>query len=113
MQGSKKGFVIFVRLENPNVLVVHCMIHWEALASNLNRFSLCQLYDVMDAAYKYLLYHTDVRWLSWRYVLMRIVHLKTEIISFLAGKQRDFGFMTKTGGQKLHFSPIYFTNKIH
>ena len=32
MQGSGKGFVTFVFQENLNVLVVHCMIHREALA---------------------------------------------------------------------------------
>ena len=31
MQVSRKGFATFVLEENPNVLVVHCMIHKEAL----------------------------------------------------------------------------------
>ena len=32
IQGSRKGLVTFVLQENPNVLVVHCIIHREALA---------------------------------------------------------------------------------
>ena len=31
-QGSRKRFVTFVLQENPNMLVIHCMVHGEALA---------------------------------------------------------------------------------
>ena len=88
MQGSRKGFVTLVLQENPNVLVVHCMIHREALAFKslpkdmisvldqvitivnfiksraLASRLFSQLCEAMDSEYKCLLYHTKGRWLS-------------------------------------------------
>ena len=87
MQGAE-GFVIFVLQETPNVLVVYCMIHREALAfSSLPKdlmFVLDQVITIvnfiksqppasqlfpqfcetMDSDYKCLQYHTNVCWLS-------------------------------------------------
>ena len=33
MQGKNKGFVAYVRQKNPNEVIVHCMIHREALVT--------------------------------------------------------------------------------
>ena len=33
MLGNKKGFVTLVCQQNPNIIIVHCMIHRESLAS--------------------------------------------------------------------------------
>ena len=33
MQGKNKGFVAYVRQKNPNVVIVHCMVHREALVA--------------------------------------------------------------------------------
>lgn len=116
MQGSRKGFVTLVLQENPNVLVVHCMIHREALAFKslpkdmisvldqvitivnfiksrpLASRLFSQLCEAMDSEYKCLLYHTNVRWLSRGKVLKRVVQLKAELISFLETEQKDFEF---------------------
>lgn len=106
MQGRKKGFVAYVLNINPNVKIIHCMIHREVLASkalpenltqtmnqvikivnhiksnSLRTRKFASLCDVMDASYKGLLYHTEVRWLSKGKVLERVIFLKEEIISF-------------------------------
>ena len=37
-------------------------------------------------------YHTEVRWLSKRKVLKRLVHSKTQVISFMEAQKNDFGF---------------------
>ena len=45
MQGKNKGFAAYVLQKNPNVVVVHCMIHREALVAK----SLpADLKEVMD-----------------------------------------------------------------
>uniref|UniRef100_A0A8C4XCW1 Uncharacterized protein n=1 Tax=Erpetoichthys calabaricus TaxID=27687 RepID=A0A8C4XCW1_ERPCA len=116
MQGNRKGFVTLVRQENPNVLVVHCMIHREALdfkslpkdlmsvldqvitvvnfikSRPLASRLFSQLCEAMDSDYKCLLYHTNVRWLSRGKVLKCVVQLKAELISFLEAEKKDFGF---------------------
>ena len=84
MQGKNRGFVAHVCHQNPNVFVVHCMIHREALVfktlpTNLhsvmkevieviNFIKACplqgrlfmQLCQEMDSKFKYLLFHTEV-----------------------------------------------------
>ena len=129
MQGKNKGFATFVTQENQNVLTTHCMIHREALAAKslpenlqivlnqavkvvnfiksrpLRSRIFAQLCDAMDSDYKCLLYHTEVRWLSKGKVLKRLVHLKTEVISFLEVEDEDFGFSLddKIWWLKVHF----------
>ena len=111
MQESRKEFVTFVLQENLNVLVVHCIIHREAfafrslpkdlvfvldqvitivnfiksppLASRLF-FQFC---EAMDLDYKCFRYHTNVRRLSREKVLMRVVQIKAELISFLEAEK--------------------------
>ena len=116
MQGKNKGFVTYVRQKNPTAVILHCMIHREALVAkslpkdlqavmiqvsqvvNFNKplplqnqlFS--QLCKAMDSEYECLLYHTEVRWLSKEKVLKRLVQLKTQVLSFMETQNKDLGF---------------------
>ena len=88
MPESRKIFVIFVLQENPNVFVVHCMIHRETLvfrslpkdlisfvdqvivivnfikSQPLASRLFFQFCEGMDSVCKCLLYHTNFLWLS-------------------------------------------------
>ena len=46
----------------------------------------------MDSEYICLLYHTEVCWLSKGKVLKRLVHLKTQVLSFMEAQKKDLGF---------------------
>ena len=116
MQGKNKGFVTYVRQKNPNVVIVHCMVHREALVAKslpkdlqtimnqvcqvvnfiksrpLRNRLFSQLCKAMDSEYECLLYHTEVRWLSKGKVLKRLVQLKTQVLSFMETQKKDFGF---------------------
>ena len=116
MQGKNKGFVAYVRQKNPNEVIVHCMIHREALMAKslptdlqavmiqvsqvvnfiksrpLRNRHFSQLCIAIDSEYECLLYHTEVRWLSKEKVLKRLVQLKTQVLSFMKTQNKDFGF---------------------
>ena len=51
-----------------------------------------QLCKAMDSEYECLLYHIEVRWLSKRKMLKRLVQLKTQVLSFMETQNKDFGF---------------------
>ncbi len=51
-----------------------------------------QLCKAMDSEYECLLYHTEVRWLSKRKMLKRLVQLKTQVLSFMETQNKDFRF---------------------
>ena len=113
MQGRKKDFIAHVMNINPYVIIFHCMIHREVLVSKCFTHELlksmnqmikvvkyikghtlrCRIFsslcESMDAQFKCLLFHTEVRWLSKGKVLTRFICLKEEIISFLNDR---FGF---------------------
>ena len=99
MQRKNKGFVAYTRKKNLNVVIVHRMIHKEALVAKslplTNRKGLqavmdqvsqeinfiksrplqnrlfFQIWKAMDSKYEFLLYHTEVRWLSIRLFISR------------------------------------------
>ena len=110
MLGSRSGFISLVKHKNPNVLGTHCFIHREALASKTMPSSLCadlvivikvvnyvksgacntrlfrQICEGLDATHQYLLFHTQVRWLSKGNMLARVFELKEEVNTFLKMK---------------------------
>jgi hypothetical protein len=117
MQGSKKGFSAFVLEKNPNIKVVHCLIHREALmskclpkalkvvmddvvkvvnfikSSGLRSRIFANLCESMEAEFSCLLYHTEVRWLSKGKVLARMIALRQEIRMFFESRQKSFEFL--------------------
>jgi len=96
-----------VKQKNPEEIGMHCINHWEALISNTMSPPLKQALDCgnkvvsciktsalntrlfrklcpdMDAKYDSLLFHTSVRWLSKRNMLIRLACLLLEIIEFV------------------------------
>jgi hypothetical protein len=118
MQGCNKGFIAHVLNINPNVEIVHCMIHREVLVSkslppglsqtlqdvvrvvnhvktnSLKARFFSSLCEAMEADYKCLLFHTEVRWLSKGKVLDRVISLKSEVISYFdVWPNDDFKFV--------------------
>ena len=93
--------------KNPNAVIVHCMIHREALVAKslpkdlqasmiqvsrvvnfiksrpLHNLLFPQFCEAMDSQYECLLNHTKVRWLLKRKVLKRLVQLKTQVLLFM------------------------------
>ena len=124
MQQKNKGFVAYMHQTNPNVVIVHCMIHREALVGKslpkdlqavmiqvsqvanfitswpLQNQLVSQLCKAMNSEYEYLLYHTEVRWLSKGKVLKCLVQLKTQVLLLMVSFKLKFSssFMTKVGG---------------
>ncbi|XP_042221384.1 protein ZBED8-like [Homarus americanus] len=107
MLGSRSGFVNKVKKKSPSVVVTHCVIHREALASKtlpaemrdvmnlaikvvnfiktgaLNSRLFKKLCKDMDSDHQALLFHTNVRWLSKGSMLGRPYELREEVGAFL------------------------------
>lgn len=88
MRGTSNGFIAHVAQRNPEVLILHCMIHREALAVKdlsqklqsvlddvikivnyvkskaLNTRVLSRMCEDMDYNFKKLIFHCEVHWLS-------------------------------------------------
>ncbi|KAK3892273.1 hypothetical protein Pcinc_003894 [Petrolisthes cinctipes] len=103
MIGSRVGFVTRVKGENPDVIIIHCFLHRENLASQhlqpelhvvlndviqivnfikaraLNSRIFRKICEEMGSHHQDLLFHSDVRWLSRGRILGRVIELKTEI----------------------------------
>uniref|UniRef100_UPI00358ED38C zinc finger BED domain-containing protein 5-like n=1 Tax=Myxine glutinosa TaxID=7769 RepID=UPI00358ED38C len=112
IQVAKSGFQALVRNLSPGIISVHCLIHWQALASKtvpshlqdvleqvikivnyvkssaLNSRLFKQLCTEMDSEHKNLLYYTKVRWLSKGNVVARVFELREEMQSFLQMQEK-------------------------
>ena len=111
MLGHINGFSAFVKKNNPNIEVTHCMIHRQALMVKyleptleavmddvikivnfikghaLNTRLFRELCQDGEAEYTDLLYYTEVRWLSRGNVLNRVWTLKTEVDIFMVDQK--------------------------
>ncbi|XP_069470005.1 general transcription factor II-I repeat domain-containing protein 2B-like [Ambystoma mexicanum] len=110
MVGRNIGFVALCRRDPdfPEFRSYHCIIHQQSLCSKVLNYQhvmtvilkivnsirarslqnrlFKSLLDEMDAQYGFLLFHTEVRWLSRGKVLPRFLDLLPEIIVFLEGR---------------------------
>ncbi|KAI5152134.1 zinc finger BED domain-containing protein 5/7/8/9 [Enteropsectra breve] len=113
MVGSVKGFIAFVKCQNPNIITTHCFLHRESLVAKTLPLALKSVLDQvvtmvnyiksrplktrlfknicssMEAQYESLLLHTEVRWLSRGKVLNRILELKEELIVFFQNEENN------------------------
>ena len=107
MIGYRPGFVALIKQVAPHIVSNHCAIHQYALAcktlplkleSVLNsvvkavnfirgravNFRLFKAFcDDLEKKHQYLLFHTEVRWLSLGKMLSRVAELVTEVAVFL------------------------------
>lgn len=114
MLGNRIGFCKRVKEVNLNVVIIHCFLHRENLATKkiqpelysvlqdviqivnfikaraLNSRIFHAMCDEMGLQYVNLLYHSDVRWLSRGKILSRIMYLRLEIYIFLTEKNHAF-----------------------
>ncbi|XP_076049324.1 SCAN domain-containing protein 3-like [Oratosquilla oratoria] len=103
MLGARQGFTARVKQVNPTVIVTHCLLHRENLASRkmsielntvmedviqivnfikslaLNSRLFSQMCSDMQSEYEHLLYYSSVRWLSRGKVLKRVFDMRTEV----------------------------------
>lgn len=115
MLGRNIGFIQLLKkhLENVSLLIFQCIIHQESLpvkfaenviyvmkqvvkimnfimSNELNRRMFQEFLKELILQYGYVLYHTEVRWLSKGKVLERFFSIRHEIILFLATKEKDY-----------------------
>ncbi|XP_076043774.1 SCAN domain-containing protein 3-like [Oratosquilla oratoria] len=111
MLGARQGFTARVKHVNPTVIVTHCLLHRENLASRkmliklntvmkdviqivnfikssaLNSRLFSQMCSDMKIDYEHLLYYSPVRWLSLGKVLQRMLDMRVEVEIFLNKKK--------------------------
>ncbi|XP_068250344.1 SCAN domain-containing protein 3-like [Palaemon carinicauda] len=112
MPGARQGFTARVKQVNPTVIVTHCLLHRENLASGkmslelnammgdviqivnfiklsaLNSRLFNQMGSDMGSEYAHLLYYSSVRWLSGGKMLQRVFDMHAEVEIFLNKKKR-------------------------
>ncbi|XP_053550116.1 zinc finger MYM-type protein 6-like [Bombina bombina] len=106
-------------VSHPNIMLTHCFIHKEHLASKklspelndvltqattlvnyiknsaLNSRLLAVLCEEMGSDYQHLLYHTEVRWLSRGRVLKRLFEMRKEVEVFLLSRKHEMAGLFK------------------
>ena len=111
MMGYKKGFMSFVKKENKNISVVHCLYHRENLAAKEIQEDLTIVFkqvvsvvnfiksrplhtrlfhvlcDEMGTEHNGFLFHSNIRWLSRGKVLERVANLQNEIKRLFKGTE--------------------------
>lgn len=127
MLGKENGLVAKVKshlnsmdIDTSNIDEFHCIIHQEALVARVMKYENVMKYvfnvvnfirsralnhrefktflEELGSDFNDIPYHTNVRWLSKGTVLLRFVHLRSEIKTFLSEKNMiQLYLMTKTG----------------
>ena len=114
MMGCKKGFMNFVKKENKNISVVHCLLHREDLAAKEIQENLAIVFeevvsevhfiksppshtrlfrvlcDKMGAEHNRLLFHSNIYWLSQGKLVEKVASLRNEINIFLKEQTHEF-----------------------
>ncbi|XP_038630630.1 SCAN domain-containing protein 3-like, partial [Scyliorhinus canicula] len=98
MMGKKNGCLKLMKDENPEMLLVHCVIHRENLVSkNISPVLNEQFCEDNNADHVRLLLHTEVRWLSKGNCLKRFMELFDELSDFLSEKPEMKHLLTVDG----------------
>ena len=120
MLGSQSGFVTRIKQKSPNASGTHCVIQREALASKTlpaamkdkleiairvvnfvkasatNTRLFAKLCKEMDSAYKILLFHTSVCWLSKGNMLAHVYDMREKVRLFLESHGKEDLLMSFT-----------------
>ena len=112
MLGSIKGFVAFVKTQNPNLIITHCFLHREVLVSktlgavlksvldkvvsmvnfiksrSLKTRLFKKLCETMESKHECLILYTEIRWLSRGKVLDRVYELRKELYIFFESEDK-------------------------
>ena len=110
MLGARRGFTARVRQINPSVQVIHCLLHRENLAaqhlslnlsavmkevvgvvnfikaSDVNSRLFEQLCVDLGSQFRYLIFYSNIRWLSRGKLLRCVIDLRTKVQVFLNEK---------------------------
>ena len=114
----KSGFVALLKEMNPNLVIIHCILHRYALISKIlpdnlkevmdsavyivnfirgrvtNHRLFKRLCEEMGTEHTVLLFHTNVRWLSWGKVFKRLFELRCEVRAFLKNHDKKPVYVT-------------------
>ena len=118
MLGCKSGFVTLLKETNPNLVIIHCILHRYALMSKTLPDNLKEVMDSavhivnfirgratnhrlfkhlckeMGTEHTVLLFHTNVRWLSGGKVFNRLFELRYEVLPFLKNCEKKPAYAT-------------------
>ena len=82
MMGKKNGCFAMLKIDNPDLLIIHCVIHRENLVAKsispeLHKVmkAVTRCVNSIKAGYVRLLLHTEVRWLSKGNCLKRFIQM--------------------------------------
>ena len=134
MLGCKSGFVALLKNMNPNLIIIHCILHRYALMSKTLPDNLKEVMDSlvhivnfirwrttnhrlfkclceeMGAEHTVLLFHTSVRWLSRGKVLNRLFELRCEYLTFLKNNDKKPVYATRLESHQFLFRLAYLAD---